>query len=390
MSRNPVVRIVLLIALVGILAGDVTLVLVRRGAVAGGVEKADPLPDDSPLARALPRLEAFVERTRGLRFKRRVPVQLLADDAFTERLRDIEPHDQQEVDEDIEAFEAFLRVLGLSDGDLDLAAVDAAIEDNGVLGFYDPEEAALYVRGDSLGPFEELILVHELTHALEDQHFGLDRPDLDERNDEASESFLALVEGSAVVVEQRFLESLPSDRRRVAEAGEEAAGEANGEVPDVIDALFGYPYRDGPVFVSGILAEGGPARLDAALVDPPTTSEQVLHPARFLAGEGPRPVGRPRADGSVDDSGVLGERVLELVLARAAGPATGRRAAEGWGGDRYVVWSSGGRTCIRWNLVMDTPADTAELVTALRAFTSRNRSARVESTDPVVVLTNCA
>ena len=78
------------------------------------------------------------------------------------------------------------------------------------------------------------------------------------------------------------------------------------------------------------------------------------------------------------------------VLAEAAGPAPGRRAAQGWGGDRYVVWSAGGRTCIRWNLVMDTPADTAELVSALRAFTARHRTARVESTEPVVVLTNCA
>lgn len=380
------VKILLLIAIVGVLAGDTTLVLVRRG---GGID-AEPVPAGSPLAQALPRLEAFVEQTRGLRFKRRVPVELLPDDAFTERLRHIEPQDQQEADEDAESFEGFLRALGLAGSDIDLGAVDEAITEHGILGFYDPEEAALYVRGSSLGPFEELILVHELTHALEDQHFGLDRPDLDERSDEASESFLALVEGSAVVVEQRFLDSLPPDRRRVALQGEDAAGEANSEVPDVIDALFGYPYRDGPAFVDRILQAGGPARLDAALARPPTTSEQVLHPERFLAGEGPKPVGRPRADGSVEDSGMLGERVLALVLAEASGGATGRRAAEGWGGDRYVVWSVGDRTCIRWNLVMDTPADTAELVSALRSFTARNRTARVESADPVVVLRNCA
>jgi len=386
-SRNPVVKILVLIAIVGVLAGDLTLVLVRRDR---GVD-AEPLPVESPLAQALPRLEAFVEQTRGLRFKRRVPVELLSGDVFTERLRDVdEPRDPQVADDDAEAFEGFLRVLGLLDGDLDLGAVDEVIEEHGILGFYDPEEAALYVRGSSLGPFEELILVHELTHALEDQHFDLDRPELDDRTDEASNSFLALVEGSAVVIEQRFLDSLPSDRRRAAEAGEEAAGDASGDLPEVMNELFGYPYRDGPVFVEGILQAGGRARLDAALADPPTTSEQVLHPERFLAGEGPRPVGRPRADGSVEDSGVLGERVLGLVLAEVAGRSPGRRAAEGWGGDRYVVWSTGDRTCIRWNLVMDTPADTAELVAALRSFTARHRSARVESTDPVVVLQNCA
>ena len=73
---------------------------------------------------------------------------------------------------------------------------------------------------------------------------------------------------------------------------------------------------------------------------------------------------RPRAGGPVEDSGVLGERVLALVLARAAGGATARRAAERWGADHYVVWSDGDHTCIRWHLVMDTPTDTAELVSA--------------------------
>ncbi len=387
-SARPAARAALAVAIVAVLVGDGIALVAHDGRSPGGVS---PVPAESPLARALPKLEAFVEQARGLRFKRRVPVELLSGDAFTERLRDLEePRDEVEASDGAESFEGFLRVLGLVAGDVDLVAVGASIEEKGILGFYDPIEAALYVRGTSLGPFEELILVHELTHALEDQHFGLDRRELDERSDESSDSFLALVEGSAVVVEQRFLESLPPEARRVAEAGEEAAADENRDLPEVIDALFGYPYRDGPAFVDRILAAGGQPRLDAALADPPTTSEQILHPDRFLAGERPKPVGRPPADGRVEDSGVLGERVLALVLVEAAGPSAGTRAAAGWGGDRYVLWSSGGRTCIRWNLVMDSPADTAELVSALRAFTARHRRARVDSTEPVVTLTNCA
>ncbi len=377
----------LAVAVVAVLVGDgIALVAHGRDPV-----DAEPVPAESSLARALPRLEAFVERTRGLRFKRRVQVELLSADAFTDRLRDVEePLDEEEAAADAESFEGFLRVLGLAVDDVDLAAVSDSIDEHGVLGFYDPAEGALYVRGTALGPFEELILVHELTHALEDQHFGLDRAELDERDDESSDSFLALAEGSAVVVEQRFLESLPPEERRIAEAGEDAAGQENADLPEVIDALFGYPYRAGPEFVAEVLAAGGQARLDAALVEPPTTSEHILHPERFLAGEGPKPVGRPPADGRVADAGVLGERVLALVLSQDGRPSVGRRAAEGWGGDRYVLWTSGGRTCLRWNLVMDTASDTTELVAALRAFTARNRGARVESTDPVVVLQHCA
>ena len=385
-------RVALAAAVVVVLIGDAIALAVHDGT---GRLDAAPVPVESPLARALPRLLAFVEETRGLRFKRRVPVELLSGDAFTERLRDVEESDDEAGDEadaeaDAEAFASFLRVLGLVSGDLDLAAVDESVEEHGILGFYAPDEGALFVRGTSLGPFEELIVVHELTHALEDQHCGLDRPALDERFDESSDSFLALVEGSAVVVEARFLDSLPPEPRRVAEADDRSVGTENHDLPPVIDALFGYPYRDGPAFVEALLAAGGRARLDAAMVDPPTTSEQILHPDKFLAGEGPRPVRRPRADGRVEDSGVLGERVLGLVLAEAAGRSVGGRAAEGWGGDRYVLWTSGDRTCIRWNIVMDTAADTDELVAALRSFTARHPAAGVESTDPVVALTNCA
>jgi len=392
-SLGPV-RVAIAGAIVAILVADgIALVTHRPRAVDAhrAAVDADPVPAESPLARTLPRLEAFVEQTRGLRFKRRVRVELLPTDEFTDRLRQAEDlEDEEDASADAESFEAFLRVLGLATGDLDVAAVDDSLEEQGILGFYDQVERALYVRGTTVGPFEELVLVHELTHALEDQHFGLDRPELDERSDESSESFVALVEGSAVVVEQRFLESLPPEQRRVAEAGEESAAHLNDDLPEVIGALFGYPYRDGPVFVERILAAGGQARLDAALSRPPTTSEQVLHPERFLDGEGPKPVGRPRADGRVAEAGVLGERVLALVLGQAAGRAAGQRAAAGWGGDRYVLWSSGGRTCIRWHLVMDTPSDTAELLAALGAFTARNRGASVESTDPVVAVQHCA
>ena len=139
----------LAVAIVAVLVGDGIAVVVHGG---DGEADAVPVPAQSPLARALPRLEAFVEETRGLRFKRRVPVELLSADAFTERLRDVEePEDQAEAD--AEAFESFLRVLGLVAGGVDLATVDESIEEHGILGFYDPDEEALYVRGASLWPF---------------------------------------------------------------------------------------------------------------------------------------------------------------------------------------------------------------------------------------------
>lgn len=65
------------------------------------------------------------------------------------------------------------------------------------------------------------------------------------------------------------------------------------------------------------------------------------------------------------------------------------RAADGWGGDSHVAWNDNrGRTCVRTNFVMDTPRDMTELVSALRAWTSRNPGSTVTGTATVVV-TNC-
>jgi hypothetical protein len=65
-----------------------------------------------------------------------------------------------------------------------------------------------------------------------------------------------------------------------------------------------------------------------------------------------------------------------------------RKAAAGWGGDQYVAWSSGRKTCLKWNVAMDTPTDTAELVSALRTWADKNPGASVQVGDTVVVK-NC-
>src|SRR3712207_9092098 len=73
-----------------------------------------------------------------------------------------------------------MRALGLVDGPFDASVLDAGAEE-GVLGFYDSQRRRLYVRGDAATPAVRRVLVHQLTHALDDQHFGLERPPLGRR-----------------------------------------------------------------------------------------------------------------------------------------------------------------------------------------------------------------
>jgi hypothetical protein len=346
------------------------------------------------LAPVLPGLEAFVEQARGLMFKKPVPVDLLSREAFTAKLREGGSDDSGDESggdqsDDQAAFAGFLRALGLVHGAVDLNAASSAIEEDGIVGFYDPKQKRLFVRGVEPTPFVRQVLVHELTHALDDQYFKLDRPALDNRNDESSESFRALVEGSAVAVEQKYLSALPdAEQQQAADEEKSIGGSGSDAIPDVVAQLMSYPYIVGPRLVDALVQAGGEPRLEQALLDPPVTSEQTLHPDKFLAGEGVVPVDKPAPEGKVVDRGVLGEVVLLLMLEEVLPNPVARKAADGWGGDQYVAWARGDKTCLKWAIKMDTPTDTAEVVSALRTWEENNPGASVQFGDTIIV-TNC-
>ena len=359
----------------------VTFLAGVRGAVRAHTDRADRL--DPRTAAVIAELMAFVESARGLRFLEPVDVAVVDDAAFRRFLSGGEPTAQSDVD----VGKGVLRALGLLDA-ADDQGPGGELDPDTVAGFYDTETKELVVRGTRLTPFVRQVLVHELTHALDDQHFDLDRSLVD---DEAAMAFEALVEGDAVVVESRYLASLPEAERQEAAAEEEATfgGAGAGRIPDIVLELGAFPYRDGPRLVSALLAAGGPARLDAAFRSPPVSSAEVLHPERFLDGPGRARVPRVVADGRVVDDGVLGEVILRLVL---AGPLPRDRAADaaaGWAGDRYVAWSAGGRTCLRATVVMDNAAEAAELAAGLRQWAGATVDP-VSTRPPAVTVTRCA
>jgi len=377
------VKALLAAVIAAVLVGDLVAVAVRAtasGGDGGGRPDAAAVRD---LQAVLPELIAFVERTRGLRFLRPPDVQLLSDAAFERLLREKDPADPFSGDApDDETYFGVLRALGLVDGPVDIDAV-AAGEFESIVGVYDSRTEILYARGTEPTPFVRLVLVHELVHALDDQHFDLDRRYLD---DEEAAAYTAMVEGDAVWVESRWYFSRSAQEQADIDA---EVGSGDGTERSIFYRLLGFPYIVGPDFVEAVRGAGGQRRLDEAFTAPPVTTEQVLHPERFLARERARTVADPAANGRIVDSGVLGEAFLRLVLETAVDEAVAVRAAEGWGGDSYVAWRSGSRTCVRFNVVMDTSQDTAELLSALRAWTAAHPGATVRGASPVTV-TNCA
>ena len=241
------------------------------------------------------------------------------------------------------------------------------------MGFYDPPSECLVVRGDSFGAYEELVLVHELTHALQDQWFETDRPDLHDGS-EAGTSFSALVEGDATRVERAWFQAQsPEVQEEIAAIkGGAPGGERGGQTDfDVYTATFAYAYVAGLSLVDALLAEGGQERLEQAFRQPPWSSEQVLHPELY-DGALPPSHRAPKGRGALVDQGVLGELGLALLLRND--PLEPGGAQVGWESDRYATVERGSRLCTVARVVMADPAARDRLVAELAAAGTRARA----------------
>jgi hypothetical protein len=349
----------------------------------------DPVTEDE-LRALVDELQDYVAEVRGLEFLRPVEVELAADEAFEARL--LEKFDEDV--EDLEKVEVFYRALGLLDPRRSLVDELRAIYAAGVLGFYDPETDELVVRGTALTPYVRKTIVHELVHALDDQHFELHREEYDDRKDEIATGFTALVEGNARRIEQQWLREQPEDVRAEAQAEERAFADGIDvdAFPEILLFVIAAPYELGEVFVRALLAEGGERAVDAAFADPPTTSEQVLFPPRYAAREPRIEVPPPPADGDVVDDGVVGALFwfgLFTTGDSTVGAADAFRAIDGWGGDWGVTWEDGDAACVRIDTVGDTDEDTDELEAAMRAWAEGSAAAEVSIVDGRVRLESC-
>jgi hypothetical protein len=341
---------------------------------------------------AIADIKRFVERERGLKFTKDVPVRLAGEGDFQSQLGPLLDQEKPALLEEQEV----LVSLGLLDPGSDLVALTRTLAEAGVVGFYNPSTGDLVVRGTAPTPYVRQVIAHELTHALDDQHFNLNRPQLDTADDETSFGFASLTEGDARRVEDAYLASLsPRDQSKSFDEQLQLLGNSSAlfSLPPIILTLNQEPYEQGPVLIRALLAAGQQARLDAAFGAPPTTSEQVLDPSVYLRGEGAVPVATPTPDGTVSNKGAIGAFLLRELLSSGGLPDREvAKAVQGWGGDAYVTWHDGqGRSCIKATLVGDTAADTAEIATALDDWKTGAGAAVDRAADgSAVTLSRCA
>ncbi len=230
--------------------------------------------------------------------------------------------------------------------DYDLYNVLLDLYSDSVLGFYDPDTKELVVVSDDsvLSPAEELTLAHEITHALQDQAFGLD---LELEDSEAAFALRALAEGDATLLQQRYIQAGFLSQAEVAELMAESAAAAPpdfSDVPAIIIEQQYFPYDAGGRFVQSLFSADGFPAIDAAWEKLPVSSEQIIHPDSYNADDTPTliallPLTETLGVGwEFISEDTLGEFALSVYLEQQLSDRVSDAAAAGWGGDRYVVY----------------------------------------------------
>ncbi len=329
---------------------------------------------------------AFIEAFKGDRpFKTFPTVNFLDAEAFDSFVLD----DFDEAEEGLRDTGDVLASLGLIEPDVDLADALRTTLEVGVVGAYNTETNELNINGTEVDLYTQMVMVHELTHAWDDQYFELARPEYDDAEGEIGSGFLNVVEGSATLTQNAWRSALtPEQQDELSRLELSVITPGDAEllfaVPFFVLQLQISPYTDGAAFVQAIFDQQGLDGVDALFDEPPTTTEQVLHVEAYLAGEGAATVTDFTPPVAEFDRGVLGEVTFNLWL--------GADIGDGWGGDEYVSWRTADSVCTALSVVGDSAADTEEFRGALDAWANQapGGSARsVDVVDGVVVATAC-
>jgi hypothetical protein len=356
--------------------------LAAIGVLAGEEENAGPAARERAPAASVARVARGVERVRELSFDRLPRVrQVTATEARRAGLAELDrqvPRRRQRLEERL------LRMLGLLPPGVRLRELLGTALAGEVAGYYIPRSDTLALVRDAgvEGLLGEVALAHELTHALEDQRFGIEPHGAAGFLSDRAVAEAALVEGTATLVMVDYVavsrglgRQLPEGlRRRVLEELEGLALPSSSGLPRYVREGLVFPYAAGARFVSRIQGRGGWAAVDRAFgPGGPASTEQILHPHAYDAGERPVPVrlgGYRRelpAGARLVARGDIGEFDTAQLLHDANGRARSELAAAGWGGSAFALWRlPGGRDLLAMAWAWDTPGDAAEFTAAAR------------------------
>jgi len=341
--------------------------------------------NDAELKQAVQQMMPAVERAMGLRFRQQ-PVVLRRSRA---QVHDYVIHkfDDDLPPAELAGAQTAYRLFGLIPDTLDLRRTMIDLLTEQVAGYFDPDSNALFIPVDIDPSQARLVISHELVHALQHQYLNLDSlVELKRQNDRRSAA-QAILEGQAtlaqvlVLMPEQKIDSLPNLwSLRSALDGAQAEMKVYASAPLWLRESLIFPYLGGAEFVRWFDHEYPGKEPFGALM--PISTEQILHPARYAAGDRPdRLTFESVAPSAVRYEDDLGEFEIRLLLEQHLGDdSVAARLAEGWDGDRYVVLHTGsaaGGDVLVWYTGWDDRAAATRFAKGLtRAWAKRRAGSR--------------
>lgn len=326
-------------------------------------------PAEGPIPPAIAVVEHQVEQARGLTYDHLVQVEQISAATMaarvTKSLRGQYP--AALYDRRTRAW----RTIGVIPAGADLRSALLAFGSGQVVGYYDPSTGALVVivgSNPTLTLAEHYVLAHELTHAIDDQHFGLSRLDslIKKCQDERFAAGLGAVEGDAQYFARQVILAHPSSAAGVGDTG----GGLPAGVPPFVSQLQLWSYTAGERFITAVEAAGGIKAVNHVLTDLPVSTEQIIHPGAYPS-DTPVPVDIPELAPTLGqgwrdlDVMAVGEEWLQLMLHLRLSATQADAAAAGWGGSIYRAWTDGSHAAVVLRTTWDTAPDAAQFAGAM-------------------------
>ncbi len=325
-----------------------------------------PVPAQKPSGEDIERLTAQINQITGFAAKRPIPFETITREGWKQW---VENEIREQVKpEEIRAEELTLKMFGLLPQEFDLRAATVDLLAEQAAAVYDHRrKRMLFVEGGPGGLMNDMVVIHELAHAVADQHFDLTRfIDKAPRTDEAQAARLAVVEGQAmwIMLEaqvSRMGQSLKTDPGMIAAFTTSAAANASGlfpafdRAPLYLRQTLMFPYMAGLNFQQKALEHYGLRGFSEVLRRPPATTREVLHPEVWIAGTPPlRPplpaYDFPRGHRKLTQ-GSVGQLDFQILLTQYTSQAEAGEQAPAWRGGAFDLHEDKktGRTVLRWS-----------------------------------------
>jgi hypothetical protein len=325
-------------------------------------------------------LEAKVQSLRGLKFRSPVKAEYFSAAQVAKFITDSVKAPKQAAR--LASEDAALKAFGLLSESEDAASVYIKLYSEQAAGLYDYDGKRLIVATDRVSGEEEAqaesmgistedtIIIHELDHALQDQHFDLGTliSRLERSTGDEALAGQAVFEGDATYVMMDFMmRAVGMDMSMVTPEFmgmlEEMGGAMGGKtglanLPLYFRKVSLYPYTGGLGLVKHVKDSSGWSGVDGLYRILPASTEQVLHPEKYRSAERPLKVTFPflaTQGWSILASDTLGEFVTGIVFEQFA--AGGEQAAAGWNGDSFQVLGKGGARILLWYTCWDSTGD---------------------------------